>query len=760
MAYQPHFIAQYDDDSGLNTYYEPFIIPERAFPILEDAYCWRGRVKNRDGFKLLGRLRRNLASTTLTNQAVGAAYNVADVFSDAAIGLRSTEANAEIQPTTVSVTVGAITFTDPAGDGILVGAPAANSGTINYITGELNLSFNPALGAPTNVDITFFYYPALPVMGIRRLENPAKSNINDERTIVFDMKYAYEYSTALLAYRELPSTAPTTWQGSNSDFFWTTNYQGFFFATNFNDGGITNDPLRSYDGLTWATYQPTLDGAGKKLLTCLCIVPYKDRLLAFNTWEGAVGSGVNFAQRLRYSQNGTVNLTTDANAWRSDIIGKGGFVTIPTGESIVSVEFIKDILVVKCERSSWKCVYTGNEVLPFVFQKINTELGAESTFSLVPFDSGIFSVGNVGITTDDGVNVVRIDQQIPQYVFNFNNDFQGVTRVHGIRDYFRELVLWCYPDQKTNAKFPNKVLCYNYRNNSYSVFNDSFTCFGYFQRQADLRWIDLTISWESYEEIWGSGATQSLFPSILAGNQQGYVEELFQKTDNDVYLSITATDNPNNWIIVPNNTFQDGDIISISGIIGVGPDAMNGFSYRVTILDPVAHQERVSLEQFDGTAFNTFTVPAGTYLGGGKITFLQGINIQTKVFSPFYEESGQCRLGYVDFFLDRTDSGQLTSNIFVDENDNTVINDPLLSTNSGLIGSNILLTSPENISLIPSQQFQNKIWHRIFVESICQNFQIEITKTDEQRADVTNNSARFVMHAMAFYLTKNARLTQ
>lgn len=798
MAYQPHYIAQYDENSGLNTYYEPFILPEKAFPVLEDAICFRGRVKKREGFRLLGRLRRKITHIKLTNQANGAAYAVADILADAAINLRTTEPNAEIQASDVLavqmvINVGALTFTDN-GDGTLSG-PGLNTGTINYITGALTLSFNPALGVATDVFVTFYYYTALPAMGISQLDNDSSNKVNDERTILFDTKYAYEYNAGLAAYTELSSTTPTTWNGTDSDFFWTTNYQKFFFATNFNGSGGVPDPLRFYNLTTWANYIPAITnipvpaapGADAQVLyTCLCIVPYKSRLLAFNIWEATAhwdaGLGqttylsiTQAPQRMRFSNKGSINLTTIPDAWDSVTPGKGGFIDIPVGESIVSVEFIKDILVVKCETSSWKCVYTGNEILPFVFQKINTELGAESTFSLVPFDNGIYSVGNVGITTDDGVNVQRIDLQIPEYVFNFNNDFQGVKRIHGIRDYFNELVYWCYPSSQTNSIYPNKVLVYNYRNNSYSVYNDSFTCFGYFQRQADLRWSDLNVSWESYNVAWQSGATQSLFPSILGGNQQGYIEELFQQVTNEPYLSITKITQP---IVdadpvvftVPNNNFQDGDIIFIDHIIGVGPSSLNGFSYRVTIPSPLSLPDEITIEQFDGplhpgefweVSVENGNYTPGTYLGGGQILFLQNINITSKVFAPFYEQGNQCRLGYIDFLLDQTVTGEVITNIFVDETTSNPINDASPpSLNEGLNGTNVLLTSAENLDLLPNQVNQKKIWHRQFVQSICQNFQVQITMTDEQRADLSISNNPFSMHAMALYLSPNARMTQ
>ena len=88
--------------------------------------------------------------------------------------------------------------------------------------------------------------------------------------------------------------------------------------------------------------------------------------------------------------------------------------------------------------------------MPFIPQKINTELGAESKLSLVPFDDGVYSVGNYGITTDNSISVERIDLQIPQLLFNFSNSNNGVDKVCGIRDFYKEVVLWTYPDSTTN----------------------------------------------------------------------------------------------------------------------------------------------------------------------------------------------------------------------------------------------------------------------------------------------------------------------
>lgn len=368
MGYQPFYIADYDPTSGVDRSLESFIIPDKAYVDLQDCYVFRGRVKRKSGNALLGRLRRALSSVTLTNQANGGSYAVADIFADAAVALRATEPNAEIQLGSVSIVVGALTFTDNSAGALSAGG--LNVGTINYVTGALSLTFDPPLGAPTNVVVTLNYYPSLPVMGLRTRELKA---INDEQYIAFDTKYAYQFIAG--QYQEL--VAGTSWQGNNSDFFWSTNYwqdgsgNDLFWATNNNQSGATSDPIRYYNGTSWTTFAPTTNGANE-LHQCLIMVPFKDRLCAFNTWEGGtLATATQNPQRLRFSQNG--DPTDQTNGWRDDIPGRGGYIDAPTNEVIVGVEFLRDILIVKFENSSWKVVYTGNELLPFIWQKINTQ---------------------------------------------------------------------------------------------------------------------------------------------------------------------------------------------------------------------------------------------------------------------------------------------------------------------------------------------------------------------------------------------------
>ncbi len=783
MAYQPHYIAAYEDDSGLNTYYEPFLIPEKAFPVLEDAYCWRGKVQKRRGYNLLGRLRKSIVSTTPGIGNVSSATLTYNIFALITPHIVSPESTPEIHPGTVAnplvITIAAPisqTLTDDGSNpGYFAIAPAGliTSATINYNTGDVVLTFSgPAAASATT--ISGFYWPGLPVMGLRSYE---QKGINTEKLIAFDQKYAYQYNAGLAEFEDLTAAHPVTWQGSNSNFFWSTNYtsapvggKGLFWLTNTNMGAA-RDFMYYYDGADWHIFIPDIttnppSATHTQLCNAEIILPYRGRLIFLNTWEGVTGmsnaatlaAATNFPQRIRWSANAS---PLGVTAFRDDIIGQGGFLDIPTNEVLISAEFIKDVMVIKFEHSSYKLVSTNNESDPFDYQKINTELGSESKFSLVPFDRGVYSVGDAGILTDDSVNVERIDLQIPNTIFNFQATTNGTVRVHGIRDYFNELVFWCYPNTDFSPTFPDQVLVYNYRNETYAIFNDSFTCFGYFLPPAALTWAQTFPPWASWNTPWNAPSYQALFPQVIAGNQDGFVETLTQSVFNAPSLALHSI----NFALapiqftIPNHNLQVGDIIKITGILG-DPSVLvlNNLSYKVvTVISP----QIVVLDYFD-TVTDTFldptplVNPASVYIGGGLVTYISGINISTKVFVPFYEQGQQCRVGYIDFLLDRTGAGQITSDIFVNENSTFSVTDP--ATNPSLMGTNVVLTTPENTALYPCSANQKKIWHRQFVQTLAQNFQIQLTISDVQRASQGVYESDVVLHAMAIYLSPNARL--
>src|SRR6185369_1394715 len=227
---------------GLQTNVLPFNIDNDAFPVLINAYQWRGRVKRKRGTTLLGRLARFFNSTS-TAYTTTSSFNLVAGAGNLITGF-NLETNASIVPGSVSITVGANTYTDPALDGVLVGAPGG-SGTINYATGAITI----AGGGAGAVSGSFRYYPVLPVMGLEDLKlNPTV----DPGTIAFDTTYSYNIKTTfpydnydVSFYKNIatdvtnyPGYTPKTtwtntwWNGEDYRQFWTVNYQGALWATN------------------------------------------------------------------------------------------------------------------------------------------------------------------------------------------------------------------------------------------------------------------------------------------------------------------------------------------------------------------------------------------------------------------------------------------------------------------------------------------------------------------------------------------------
>ncbi len=699
-------IAPYDSNSGLQTDVRPWIIPDEAFSRLDNAYVFRGRVRKRFGGTLLNgsvdasvaqlysRLRINIDTTDGAGNAAGnvpgAIFKIGQLFS-----------------------VGNEIFTVFQNGAML--STGSGTGTYNTATGAYTITGADPLTA-------VFFYPAEPVMGFITYET---APINDEPVYAFDTQFAYFFDNVTMGWDRLGTAI---WTGGDANFFWGSTWRGvenfdkILYVTNFN----IPDGIQYWDGTTWATLNPVIDNAGNTLLTARIIVPFKDRLLALNTIEDFnLATIESFPNRCRYSQNGS---PLAVNAWNQDIPGGGSFIEAPTSEAIITVEFIKDRLIVFFERSTWELVYTGNQILPFVWQQINTELGAESTFSIVPFDKVALGVGNVGIHACNGSNVERIDDKIPNSVFEVTNDNFGVERVYGIRDYFTELVYWTFPSA-LNATFPRRVLVYNYKTGTWSFNDDSITAFGYFQNPISATWQSSSQTWEQGIESWSSGPLIAKFRQIIAGNQEGFTFLVdSDEPRNAPALQITNITFPAGVItlsVIDHNLISD-DYIIIENAQGSGdiPD-LNGNIYQIEVIDD-----------------DTFTIidPAvttGTYTGGGTVARVSQINIFTKQYNFYVKQNRNVNVNKVDFQIDSTTNGQITVDFYP-------------SAGNLPVDTKVLDMFPYG-ALYPYESQQTRLWHPIYPSSEGEFVQLNIYLSDSQMRDPLIAFSDFEMHAISFY---------
>lgn len=765
MALDRFIIAPFDNNSGLENDLRPWLIPDQAFSELTNAYVFRGRVRKRFGSRWFGdtALSSRLRFTVGTTTGGVLSGNVRTIAADA--GMPTVVGQAFSVLSTVFTV-----FNSTAGvqqmkrsDG------SAATATYNLTTSDFNIT---ATGAPDGTPV--YFYLAEPVMGLLTYDN---NSLQQEFIIGFDQRYAYQYITNTGWERLAGETnaGDAVWTGDDSQFFWADTYSGvnasdrLFFVTNFNEA----EPnfMRYYFDTTglWTTFDPVIDASANVVYAARIVVNFKNRLLLFNTWEGTAGSGSNYINRCRYSAIGDPTAT---DAWRQDIPGQGNAIDAATIEAIVTVEFVKDRLIVFFEQSTWELVYTGNQAYPFVWQQINTELGAESPFSIVPFDKVAIGVGNIGIMACNGSNVERIDNKIPDEVFEVHNTDDGIFRVYGIRDYRVEMIYWTFPNTEATSTFPfpNRVLVYNYKTGTWAINEDTITVFGYYQPQTGITWDSLTVTWDD-DVSWDSGAAQSFFRQVVGGNQEGYtfICDADEPT-NALVIQITnlvPSGNANNFIRITaiNHNFQEGDYVYLNGITATIADPGN-----LTMLNNKIFQViNSAANPITANAFTVIyndalsTIITGTYAGAGLISRVSNIVIQTKEYNFYAKEGRNAYVSRIDFMVDKTAAGQMQVDFFV-----STATDPLLeesAINGVLLGSGTLDTFPYTAangaaSPIPFEANAVRLWHPVYFQADGEVVQLQLNMNDAQMRNTAIRSSGFELHAMIIYAQKTANRLQ
>lgn len=221
--------------SGFETDRPPFFVNNDAFPVLNNAFIWRGRVRKKRGANNLGRLTRKLTDASLGNSPASATwtFTIYSTLVPTITGESTAQIVPGLSPYTLVITDGTDTFTD-IGDGTLSGGIGGS--TINYSTGSVTLKRSVALA--NAFTITFYYFPTLPVMGIRDFNRNFTTSgfVNFPLTVFFDTKYSYLYNQSFNDFYDVNFYASTgnlfTWHGTNYQQFNSTNFQGAMWATN------------------------------------------------------------------------------------------------------------------------------------------------------------------------------------------------------------------------------------------------------------------------------------------------------------------------------------------------------------------------------------------------------------------------------------------------------------------------------------------------------------------------------------------------
>jgi len=740
MAQKAYFIGPYE--SGLETRVKDWLLPEDAFSYLRNAYVWRSQLKKRVGSKLFpwddaatqqlgSRLRIKINTTDGSGNATQAGGAIPGAITGASCVGQMFSIGDEMF--TVHQTVTPVTM-----------LKTGTTTTATYNTTTLNYTF---VGAAAATDI--FWYPALPVMGITTYDQP---EINNENTIVFDQKFSYERDGTTNAWKR---AGLLTWSGSNSQFFWYANYRGVtsysynLFVVNYNRA----DQICYWDGTTFTrtTFRTKLNNAAPivaanyVLQSARILIVFKNTIIALNTLESVddgAGNPVNqtFTGRARWHAPAGPFST---NAWMDDVAGKGGFIDASTKEAIITAQIYKDRLIVFFERSTWELIYTGNKVQPFLWQNIVQVGGAESTFSPILLDDKVLGVGQNGIYSCDGLNVKRIDEKIPDEVFKIHNGNDGVKRVAGIRDFVSEIAYWSFPHATHDTTYPDRMIVYNYKNDTWAFFDDSITAFGYYQNLTDNTWGNDNQTWGEDATLWGTGSGQSLYRNVLAGNQQGFTFLMDNKTSRNApalqISDIDITNYPEMVLTISNHNLTI-DIVKyiLEAILIENVQGITNINDRVYIVS--------------GTTATTITVigdeetaVTGTYTGGGTIARATGVDIKTKAFN-FYTSDYRVAFSRVDFNVKKTAAGLLFAQFYPSSSTYEIGS----LANDGTINPFQIEMYP--YELYPEEDYFKRLVRRIYPNAEGDSIKLHLYNNYTLYADGYEDAlSDFTLHSMTFY---------
>lgn len=560
------------------------------------------------------------------------------------------------------------------------------------------------------------------------------------------------------------------------------------------DGDPTNaNPTNpSYvPGNGWVNYMPPLSqgifsiadlpALQYYLVGARIIFPSKDRLIFIGpVVQASGGNSIYLQDTIIYTQNGTpyytasytnvptatidtpvsagnvftpilvpTNQTATSPALFTDQTGFGGFLTAGVAQPALTLGQNEDNLIIGFSTFQTRFVYTGNDILPFNLFITNSELGSSSTFSVITMDKAVMTRGNRGIIVANQTGAQRIDLPIPDQVYQMSLTNNGAERITAQRDFINEWIYLSYPEDMNTNVFNTQTLLYNYRDDSWAIFNESYTTYGQFRISSGLIWATVGNTyptWSEWNTPWNAGDSNTLQPQVIGGNQQGFV--LFREQGNTGEAnSLTIQNISGNTVTSPNHCLNEGDYFIINNCLGTVGSQVNGKIFSVLT-----------------STTNTFTlnppIVAGTYLGSGTIQRMYVPFIQTKQFPTAWQMARKTRIAAQKYLFTTTPLGQIELDIYLSQDSanpysrSPIVPDPT-SINNSLIYSTTIYTCPESTNLgltpaninlqTPTAAQQEQLWHRMNTSLIGDSVQIGFTLSDAQMRSLVPTGPTFTI---------------
>lgn len=400
MTYQPFLIAPFA--TGLDTDISPWLLPQDAFSNITNGHVHHGVVEKRDGYTKQAQIVHQdqtnwkITGVTQANPGVVTMTSTAGLANGDIVEIRNVVGMTELNGQQYTV--------------------ANLAGTTFELSGVDTTLFT-AWGSVGDV----YHLPGNRVMGLyRRIDSG-----NVKELIAFDQRRAAKFNPTNNYYDPLDSADIMDAGASNEDYIWADNWastassaaatQYNLYFTNgraYAAGPPVLNGIRYYNGGTTTTsFRPQINAGvgGPYINGCKLLFAFRQRLILLHTIEGAN----TYPQRVRWCQ---AQGPLIADAWDDNVSGKGGFVDAPTGDHIISAEFVQDVLIVYFTSSVWTLRATADPSLPFRWDKINDFRACDGKMTTEQFDRYVVAVGIRGLTATDGIETRRFDDRIEDFV--------------------------------------------------------------------------------------------------------------------------------------------------------------------------------------------------------------------------------------------------------------------------------------------------------------------------------------------------------
>lgn len=708
MNYEKYPIA--DFKVGLNTRDQPWIIPDDAFPVLEDGFCYRGVLEKRQGLRQYATGERGGApycESRVVSQTTAEAYDTGDGTAGPYVHVA---VNTPLRRGTITITAGAQSAVDN-GLGDFTTVPAGGSGTVNYTDGTMSITFNAVVAGATPITVTYDSMPALPVMGIMQYI----TSTNIRQMVVATTRNVNRYNSVTNRLDDI--TGATSFTGTNANFWGWDNFVDAGNTRNliFVNGSLTT-PAKQYDGTAVTDWAFT--SASFATFNARQVFLLKDRLVFLYTVE----NGTLFARRIRIT-GATANIE-NFDATVGGVPTGAGFIDVPSTIEITAATKNRDDLIIFTESATWILRYTGNEVVPFTLESLDPSRGSEAPYASITYLNQSTSLSARGVITVDGYQLQRLDLLIPDYTFdnidgdNFALSFAGA--VDEDRDHY-------IVHPRPNNDKSDRVLVYNYEEGNFAVYRLPLSCLGEFQNSFDVTWTDLLIydNWSEFAAAypdWNQFAYTAGQPIAIGGGHVGHIWRLASQdpTDHDSKVRdvqqispevIRVTTDYNGGGSADSRVYQVGDYIYLTGI--EGSVELNN---RMFPIQSMVDNYTFDLQYPPGAITAFIATPIGTAYK--TIPF----HVTTKQWNPYVAQGSKVRVGWVYFYVTVTGSGLVDAQ--------GAVLPPILNVSVLINDRQDPVTTPfqYQVNLANTDSSSGtKRWYKLFVNATGDFVQLDIT---------------------------------